>query len=148
MRTYLLILALILVPMAVAQAQDTPPNLVGVWRGVWDEGRSITSTRDPGENEFEAELEITEQTGATFAGFHRWRHPEHITGLHDGEQETTVAEESILGVIDFDGRHIIIVDHPDTSMKFGTLINPHVMELIGAEPGPNAVVGRWILIRQ
>jgi hypothetical protein len=94
------------------------------------------------------EIEIVEQTDATFAGKYRWGHPGTEGQLHDGTTETTQGEEDFIGVFSWDGASFIMVDHPDTSVRTGRIVNPQTIETILVESGPYAFVARQVYVRQ
>ncbi|MEM7444420.1 MAG: hypothetical protein AAF414_13930 [Pseudomonadota bacterium] len=129
-----------------AIAQDTIPDITGVW--VPTSGQIITregallSLTDMPRNEVVIEM----QDGALFRGLYRWHHPEG-TRLDDGETETHMAEEMLLGVFGGDGRSFIIADTPDNGYWFGAVLDDDHIELRYVESGPHAVAGTSVIER-
>ena len=147
MRALVIVLSFILASITPSVANDAPPNLVGVWKTV--SGVGLTGGGDSfkfGEGS-SAELEIIKQDGPVFSGVYRWSHPADVDTMDDGEKRTNTAEEAFIGVIDWDNKSLLFVDHPDTTYWFGRLVNAKTIELVVGESGPNAVVSRSLLVR-
>lgn len=130
-----------------AVAQDAAENLVGTWVMTDFFGKSWRGTTITDGGGMSAQIEITEHDGPTFVGVLRWQLTTDEHGLHDGQQVTTDAEETILGVRDFDGDYIV-VEHPDTSFRRFRFTNASTLEVVGYEAGRYAVVVRSTYARQ
>ncbi|MCP4305158.1 MAG: hypothetical protein GY788_09850 [bacterium] len=55
-------------------------------------GQRRLSSGIAGDGEFVGEIEITDRTGGTFAGLHRWKQLETATELHGGTQRRRSGE--------------------------------------------------------
>lgn len=140
-------LLLVLACANPVSAESMKPDLVGKWVLVVGEMRTPAGVQDEskrGRNE----IEITEQTEGTFAGKYRWSRPGAAGQLNDGKTETTSGEEDFIGVLNWDGASFIMVDHPDTSIRMGRIVNRHTIETILVESGPYAFVTRQVFVRQ
>ena len=96
----------------------------------------------------EVKLTIESQNGAVFSGTYGWKHPEAMQEMHDGKEVTHTSVEDLIGVVHADGRTVTLVDHPDTGMFLGQLIDDNTIEIVIYESGPYAIAGRLTLVRQ
>ncbi|MCP4382038.1 MAG: hypothetical protein GY798_11610 [Hyphomicrobiales bacterium] len=85
-----------------SNAQDTIPNLVGTWeltamKGLTHRGHPLVMHED-----HKATIVITKQDGPIISGVLRWHLAEGESHMHDGEELTTHAEETIMGVLNLD----------------------------------------------
>jgi hypothetical protein len=129
---------------APALAQDGAlPNLVGTWRG------ERTTYFKEGQRQATEELRIMEQNGAYFRATKIWEHVEKDSEPmgHVGERGVHQASEPMLGVIDFDGETIHIVEHADWGQFHGRLVDRDTIEGVLMESGPHAVIYRVVLMR-
>ena len=145
MKTLLGLLA-ILAATGLASAQDTTPDITGVWqtasgRVLTHEGAVLDLEHMPS-----GHLVIEMQEGALFRGYYHWDHPEG-TRLDDGEAETNRARETMLGVFAGDGHSFIMADTPDQGYWFGIVLGENRIELRYVESGPFAVAGTSIMER-
>lgn len=128
-------------------AQGSKLDLLGTWVLVAGENRTAAGVLDE-EKRGTIEIEIVEQTDATFAGKYRWSRPGTEGQFNDGTTETTEAEEDFIDVFSWDGSSFIMVDHPDTSIRVGRIVNPQTIETMLVESGPYAFVARQVYVRQ
>jgi hypothetical protein len=128
-------------------AAGNKPDLLGTWVLVAGENRTAAGVLDE-QKRGTIEIEVVEQTEATFAGKYRWSRPGTEGQLNDGTTETTAGEEDFIGVFSWDGTSFIMVDHPDTSIRTGRFVNPQTIETILVESGPYAFVARQVYVRQ
>ena len=127
--------------------QQYPPELIGQWVVIKKDSigwhRSIQDhTSGP------AYLQIEEQNGAVLEGFFFWQAPPGYARDHNGIAEVSEAKEPIIGLVEWDGRSVTFVEHPDTGTLQGKLLHKDMMQLMHFEPGPHATIARYLLIRQ
>ncbi|MEO1224626.1 MAG: hypothetical protein AAFX92_10390 [Pseudomonadota bacterium] len=142
----LLGLLALMATMCLANAQDTIPDITGVWQTasgqiLTHEGEVLDLTAMPS-----GDIVIEMQEGPLFFGFYRWHHPDG-TRLDDGVAETNRAEETMLGVFASDGRSFIMADTPDQGYWFGIVLDENRIELRYLESGPFAAAGTSIMER-
>ncbi|OKL44270.1 hypothetical protein [Pseudovibrio exalbescens] len=123
------------------------PNVLGLWTAVKHDAiywhRDTTS-----EHTGRFSLEFESQNGPLVEGVVHWDNdPEKGPG-HDGASETHRAYQPMIGTLGYDGETLHLVQHPDGGYLSGRFLNTDTLEIIYAEDGPHAVVGRFILIRQ
>lgn len=148
-RTYCLVALIVVLLMPIpGQAQSTTtPNLVGTWTSVTGEVAHWGGVLKPFGDQV-ATLEIKKQLGGVFNGTIAY-HNEKTGPKFEGAQGIShVQFEAIIGVIDWDGRSIVWVDHKDETVHKARLTSPNVMEVIAFEPGDHAVVNRMIMVRK
>ncbi|WP_421726799.1 hypothetical protein [Bauldia sp.] len=134
-------------PAAAIEAQ-ADVNLVGTWVATAYAGQTSRGTSIAlGEGNW-AEIEITSHDGPVFTGVMRWGLASDEHGLHDGEAETTEAEENIIGVLNLDDTTYSVVEYPDSTVRQFLLTNENTLEVVSYEAGPNAVVSRATYNRQ
>lgn len=157
------ILGLMVLPIvcgwaAVASAQDPGllpkpmvqprhPELVGQWVVVKKDGigwhRAIQDhTSGP------AYLQIEEQDGAVLEGYFFWQVQPGEARDHNGIAEVSEAKEPLIGLVEWDGRSVTFVEHPDTGTLQGKLLHNNMMQLVHFEPGQYATISRYLLVRQ
>ena len=147
MRAVFIALILAISPISNAVAEDAYPNLLGVWKavgGVGHTGGGDTFRFDTGSS---GEFEVLKQDGPLISGIYRWSHPSDVDTMHDGQNVTHTAEETFIGVIDWDNTTIVFVDHPDTTYWIGRLVDTHTIQATFVESGPNAMAGRTLFAR-
>ena len=132
---------------ALAQAQTEAPDLVGTWVSVEGEIGHWSGTLRPLE-ETVATLEVEAQLGGVFRGTITYDNDESGPEFEgrDGIRHRLV--EPVLGVVDWDGQTIVVVDQWDETIHRGRLVDANTMEVIAYEAGDYAVVNRMILVRQ
>ncbi len=132
----------------VAVAQSTAPNIVGVWVSVETSGAIYGGELWDGDTG-DLEIEITEQMGHAFTGVLRWLF-DHVDDQqpHDGSQHANQSSEDLLGVFTSDGASFVIAEHPDTGIMFGEVLDDDRLEIIYAESGEYAIVGRAVYQRR
>ena len=140
-------LLLVLACANPVSAQGAKPDLLGTWVLVAGEFRTPAGVLDQSKRGTN-EIVILEQTEATFAGKYRWSHPGAEGQLNDGKTETTSGEEDFIGVFNWDDSSFFMVDHPDTSIRMGRIVNRQTIETILIESGPYALVTRQVFVRQ
>ena len=120
------------------------PDLVGSWKG------EKTVYYLEGERRSISELEITKQDGFHFSGTRSWQHTEEDKAPlgQVGGEHVRRASEPILGLVDFDGTTLHIVEHDDWGHFRGRLVDSDTIQLIYVESGPNAAVYRVTLKRE
>lgn len=130
-------------------ARHDAPDITGTWRLVagevidWKGG-----TRD--HSGVKGELVIDKQTGGVFHGEMTWDNTGAAAAaeFNDGQTLSSVVKNEVLGVIDWDGERVVIVDRDkDTSIYEGRLVNRHTLQMIGFEPGEHAFATRIVFIR-
>ena len=139
-------LLLVLACANPVSAQGARPDLLGTWVLVVGEFRTPAGVLD--QSRGSNEIVILEQTDATFAGKYRWSHPGAEGQLNDGKTETTSGEEDFIGVFNWDDQSFFMVDHPDTSIRMGRIVNRQTIETILIESGPYAIATRQVFVRQ
>ena len=131
---------------AVAAAEETGqvmPRLVGKWTAEY----KILSPR--GSYESSNVLTITEQDGAYIRGNHVWTvRPGSKDLVTQHGKVVTSEKEPIIGVIDFDGKTVRIVEQGDTGRFEGRVVGPDKMELVHTEGGAEAFVYRAVFTKQ
>jgi len=131
--------------VGAAEAQDPAfPDLVGSWVG------EKTVYFFDGTRHSVEELQITRQDGSHFSGTRSWHHPEADKDPlgHVGGEQIHRASEPILGIVDFDGETLHIVEHDDWAHIRARLVDADTMEVVYIESGPNAAVYRVTLKRE
>jgi hypothetical protein len=136
----------VILSFASASGQDHRPNITGLWRSV--EFAGITHQGTILGSDTVDELEITTQNGPIFFGTYRWTLAEPIDQLDDGTGIVNMAEEVIFGVIASDGVSLTIGEHPDTTYRYGRLLDTDRLELTVIESGPHGVAAWMIMERQ
>jgi hypothetical protein len=140
------LLAILFSPVALAQS--TVPDIVGQWDAV--EGSHAIFTGEMG-NEMAGtiEIDVAAQLGYAFNGTLSWsRFDPEDPPTHDGTEQTPEAVEDIMGVFTGDGASFIIVEHPDTGMMFGRILDDDRLEIIIAESGEYALASRHVFVRR
>ena len=131
---------------AVAVAEETGqaiPNLVGKWTAEY----KVFSPH--GVVESSNVLTVTEQDGPYIRGNHVWTIRNGPKGLVTQHGKAITSEmEPIIGVIDFDGKTVRIVEKGDTGRFDGRVAGQHKMELVHTEGGAEAFVYRAVFTRQ
>ena len=131
---------------AVAVAEETGPvipNLVGKWTAEY----KVFSPR--GFVESSNALTITEQDGPYIRGNHVWAVYKGAKGLITQHGKAITSEkESIIGVIDFDGKTVRIIEKGDSGRFDGRVVGQNKMELVHTEGGAEAFVYRAVFTRQ
>jgi hypothetical protein len=131
---------------AVAVAEEAGqviPNLVGKWTAEY----KVFSPR----GHFEASnvLTVTEQDGPYFRGNHVWtvrKGSKNVPTQHG--KVVTSEKEPIIGVIDFDGKTVRIVEQGDIGRFDGRVAGPNKMELVHTEGGAEAFLYRAVFTKQ
>jgi len=119
------------------------PNLVGKWTAEY----KVFSPR--GFIESTNVLTVTEQDGPYIRGNHVWTVRKGPKDLITQRGKVVGSEkEPIIGVIDFDGKTVRIVERGDTGRFDGRVAGPNKMELIHTEGGAEAFVYRAVFIKQ
>ena len=147
MRAVFIALILAISPISNAVAEDAYPNLLGAWKAVSGVGHTGGGDAFRFDNGSSTEFEVLKQDGPIISGIYRWSHPLDVDTMHDGRNVTNTAEETFIGVIDWDNTTIVFVDHPDTTHWTGRLVDTQTIEVIFAESGPNAMVARILFVR-
>ncbi|MRR55590.1 MAG: hypothetical protein EG822_13970 [Deltaproteobacteria bacterium] len=131
---------------AVAVAEETGPvipNLVGKWTAEY----KVFSPR--GFVESSNVLTITEQDGPYFRGNHIWAVNKGPKGLITQHGKAITSEkEPIIGVIDFDGKTVRIIEKGDSGRFDGRVAGQNKLELVHTEGGAEAFVYRAVFTRQ
>jgi hypothetical protein len=131
---------------AVAVAEEAGqviPNLVGKWTAEY----KVFSPR--GFVESSNVLTVTEQDGPYIRGNHVWTVSNGPKGLITQHGKAISSEkEPIVGVIDFDGKTVRIVEQGDTGRFDGRIVGPDKMELVHTEGGAEAFVYRAVFTKQ
>jgi hypothetical protein len=131
---------------AVAVAEEAGqviPNLVGKWTAEY----KVFSPR--GFIESSNVLTVTEQDGPYIRGNHVWtirKGPKDLITQHG--KAVASQKEPIIGVIDFDGKTVRIVEKGDTGRFEGRVVAPNRMELVHTEGGAEALVYRAVFTKQ
>jgi len=129
--------------VAAEEAGQVIPNLVGIWTAEY----KVLSPR--GFVESSNVLTITEQDGPYIRGNHVWTVKKGAKDLITQHGKVvTNEEEPIIGVIDFDGKTVRIVERGDTGGFDGRVVGPNKMELVHTEGGAEALVYRAVFTRQ
>jgi len=95
-----------------------------------------------------ATLKVAEQLGGVFRGIMRYDNDSTGPTFRDHDSEGHIAEDAILGVIDWDNETVFWVDHNDTTVHRARMIGSDKMEVIVIEAGPDALATRMVLARQ
>jgi hypothetical protein len=143
---FLIVLAALLLPVP-GLADSSTPNLVGTWVSVTGEVGHWEGVLKPFGTQV-ATLEVKKQLGGVFNGTMTYDNERHGPKFEGKAGVHHVQSETIVGVIDWDGRSIVWVDHEDETVHRARLTRPNVMEVIAFEPGDHAVVNRMIMIRK
>lgn len=128
-------------------AQTPAPSLVGTWVSVTGEVGHWDGTLRP-LGEMVATLVVTEQVGGVFRGTITYDNDRSGPKFEGKEGIRYVLDEPVLGVVDWDGRTIVLVDYDDETVHRARLVNDATLEVIAYETGPYAVVNRMMMIRQ
>ncbi|MCP4386300.1 MAG: hypothetical protein GY798_33645 [Hyphomicrobiales bacterium] len=137
-----------LVMGGASNAQDTIPNLVGTWELAAMKGQTHRGDPIVLHEDHKMTIVITKQDGPIISGVKRWHLAEGEAHLHDGEELTTHAEETIMGVLNLDNETFTVVDHPDTTIWQLRLNEDGTLDGVAFEGGPHAFVGRATYTRQ
>jgi hypothetical protein len=128
---------------AAEEAGQVIPNLIGKWTAEY----KVFSPR--GFVESSNVLTVTEQDGPYFRGNHVWTVKKGSKDLVTQHGKIVTSEkEPIIGVIDFDGKTVRIVEQGDTGRFDGRVAGPNKMELVHTEGGAEALLYRAVFIRQ
>lgn len=128
---------------AAEEAGQVIPNLVGKWTAEY----KVFSSR--GFVESSNVLTVTEQDGPYIRGNHVWtirKGPKDLIKQH--KKAVASEKEPIMGVIDFDGKTVRIVEQGDTGRFDGRIVGANKMELIHTEGGAEAFVYRAVFTKQ
>ncbi len=128
---------------AAEEAGQVIPNLVGKWTADY----KVFSPR--GSYESSNVLTITEQDGPYLRGNHGWtvkKGSKNVVPQHG--KVVTSEKEPLIGVIDFDGKTVRIVEQGDTGRFEGRVVGPDKMELVHTEGGAEALVYRAVFTKQ
>ena len=139
----MMVVFLVFTVAAAEDAGQVIPNLVGKWVGAY----KVFSPR--GVVESTNVLTVTEQDGPYFRGNHFWtviKGPKDLITQHG--KVVSSEKEPIIGVIDFDGKTVRIVEKDDTGRFDGRLAEPNRMELVHTEAGAEAFVYRAVFTKQ
>lgn len=143
-----LVASLLLTAMpALAQAQSEAPDMVGTWVSVEGEIGHWSGTLRP-LGETIATLEVEAQVGGVFRGTIIYDNDESGPEFEGRDGIRHLLVEPVLGVVDWDGETIVVVDRWDQTIHRGRLVDANTMEVIAYEAGDYAVVNRMILVRQ
>ena len=128
---------------AAEEAGQAIPNLIGKWTAeykVFSPSGFIESSNV---------LTITEQDGPYLRGNHVWTVKKGSKDLITQHGKAVSSEkEAIIGVIDFDGKTVRIVEQGDTGRFNGRVVGPNKMELVHTEGGAEALVYRAVFTKQ
>jgi len=142
---FLICLSVIVSFAADSKAQDSSmPNLVGTWEG---ETEAVYSG---GVKKMTVKLDITEQKDEHLWIKKSWKHyePDSLPPGHIMNEPVYEAVEPQLGIIDFDGKTIYMVEESDHGIMKARLIAKDKMQFIYLEAGEHPVVYRTILVRK
>ncbi len=131
----------------LSQANDAAPNMIGTWKTV----EGAVGHWEGGLKKFDVErgtLVVTEQANGLFRGTMTYASDTRKPKFEGKDGHGHVLTEDILGLIEWDNRTVIWVDHFDETVHKGRLVDANRMEVIGYEPGDHAVVTRSIMVRQ
>ena len=131
----------------IASAQSDTPRLVGTWVSVTGEVGHWSGTLKPFGKQT-GRLVVEEQLGGVFRGTMTYHNEKDGPKFEGKEGVRYVLTEPVFGVIDWDGKTIVWVDHDDETVHRAKLVNESTMQVIAYEPGPYAVVNRMIMIRK
>lgn len=127
-------------------SQKDAPNLVGIWKS----GKVIVAHQN-GKMSVMVELRIAKQEGQYFWGEKSWKNldPENSSPghLHTKDKHVYEAVESIIGIIDLDGKTIYIAEHDDLGTMHATLMDKDRMNITHIEHGAHALIFTTILTR-
>ena len=144
---FLTLIAACIAASTLVSAQSPTPKLIGTWVSVKGEvGHWSGTLKDFGTQT--GTLVVEEQKGGVFRGTMTYHNEkdgpkfEGKSGIHH------VQSEKILGVIDWDGKSVVWVDHDDETVHRARIVNDSTMQVIAYEPGAHAVVNRMIMIRK
>ena len=121
--------------------------MVGTWVSVEGEIGHWSGTLRPLEETI-ATLEVEAQVGGVFRGTIIYDNDESGPEFEGLDGIGHVLVEPVLGVVDWDGETIVVVDIGDQTIHRGRLVDANTMEVIAYEAGDYAVVNRMILVRQ
>lgn len=128
-------------------AQSSTPNLVGTWVSVTGEvGHWSGTLKRFGKQT--GRLVVEEQLGGVFRGTMTYHNEKDGPKFEGKEGVRYVLVEPVFGVVDWDGKTIVWVDHDDETVHRAKLVNESTMQVIAYEAGPYAVVNRMIMIRK
>lgn len=147
-RSFLVACALVLFSLTVARAQSTVPNILGHWDAV--EGSHALYN---GEMEDKLvgtiQIEFTDQIGYAFSGTISWAREEPDNSpIYDGTELVPQAQEMIVGAFSGDGASFVMVEHPDTTLMLGKVLDDNRLEVVIAKSGKYAVAARIIYERR
>jgi len=109
-------------------------------------GQNYALERDAPEAKAIGEIVVSEQNGEVFTGRYRYTHISENSADGSAEQKP-MSEETIAGVLDFDGTYIV-VEQPDSGIHRFRVIDENTLEVILYRSGPGAVVMRGIFKRR
>ncbi len=145
-RVLVSIMVAVFLVSAVAAAEEAGqviPNLVGKWAA---EYKIFSPHGSYGSSNV---LTITEQDGPYLRGNHGWAVKKGATKVVPQRGKVVTSEkEPIIGVIDFDGKTVRIVEQGDTGRFEGRVVSPNKMELVHTEGGAEAFVYRAVFTKQ
>ncbi|MEL6575136.1 MAG: hypothetical protein AAFQ81_04520 [Pseudomonadota bacterium] len=140
-------IALVTVFALPATAQQGPRTLAGTWVISENIGLSWNGVAQTMESLTHAEMEIVEHSGKIFSGTVRWGLTSDEHQLDDGNGVAQVFEEELIAIEDFDGT-ILMVEHPDTTMRRIRFLGDDTIEILAYETGPGAIVSRSTWVRE
>ena len=161
-RNLTLLLGLCFISLVFSQCVDKPqsaedpqnatapiPNLEGIW--VITDGRLIYANKKISnfpEDYETAEFEIKGQNDGVFEAYLSVipKSPEH-PGRHGSDPLPNTATPSI-GVIDWDGKSVLMTDIGDHTIYKCTITGENTMQCMVWESGDNALAGRILLERK
>ena len=132
-----------------AHADDTIPNLEGVWIKTAGQIVYWTGAVNTFPNSYEvAQIEITGQDGAVFQAVQSTVAVEDgQTGRH-GTRPMTQGGLPMVGVIGWDGTSVVFSDVGDTTVYHCTLSDEITLHCLVWEAGEHALAGRITLVRE
>ena len=131
----------------LAYGQSSTPNVVGTWVSVTGEvGHWSGTLKDFGKQM--GTLVVEDQKGGVFRGTMTYHNEKDGPKFEGKSGIDYVQSEKVLGVVDWDGKTVVWVDHDDETVHRARIVNESTMQVIAFEPGPYAVVNRMIMIRQ
>lgn len=95
------------------------PSLTGTWAGS-SEAAFLDALA-----EVSITLVVTEQSGPNFRGYFTW-----ITPRGTNTKGRTQGEEKIAGVVEFDGKDLVIAEEIGGGVMRGRLIAPNTMQIV------------------
>lgn len=125
------------------------PNLEGIW--VKTDGQVIYWNKETSNfpRDYEtAQVEIKGQKGAVFEAYQSSipKSPEH-PGRH-GSDSIPKTALPLLGVVDWDGKSVLMTDIGDNTIYKCTITGENTMQCMVWESGDNALAGRILLERK